>query len=137
MKIPRATIPPVQALPHPQGPPARDAAPISGDAPGRWKGSCRSVSLRTTEDVVRPIALCREYGAPLFNRGGRHRARRLDLQYRGLLDFSKYLNHILEIEGLWALGSVAEGLGANGFALLDDGGETFGKVTIGRVKGLI
>ena len=39
-------------------------------------------------------------------------------------------------QGHWALGSVAAGLGANGFALLYHGGETFGRVTIGRVKGL-
>lgn len=53
---------------------------------------------RTTEDVVRTVALCRKYGAPLFSRGTGTSLAGQTCNAAVCIDFSKYLNKILEID---------------------------------------
>ncbi len=53
---------------------------------------------RTTEDVVRTVVLCRKYGAPLFSRGGGTALAGQTCNTAVCIDFSKYLNRILEID---------------------------------------
>lgn len=53
---------------------------------------------RSAEDVVRTVALCRTYGAPLFSRGGGTALAGQTCNTAVCMDFSKYLNRILEID---------------------------------------
>ncbi|MBS1191718.1 MAG: FAD-binding oxidoreductase [Rhodocyclaceae bacterium] len=53
---------------------------------------------RTMEDVVRTVDVCRRYGAPLLSRGGGTSLCGQCCNAAVVLDFSKYLNRILEID---------------------------------------
>jgi FAD/FMN-containing dehydrogenase/Fe-S oxidoreductase len=52
---------------------------------------------RTIEDVIRTVALARKYGAPLLPRGGGTSLAGQSCNVAVIIDFSKYLNKILEL----------------------------------------
>ncbi|HZX33515.1 MAG TPA: FAD-binding and (Fe-S)-binding domain-containing protein [Rhodocyclaceae bacterium] len=53
---------------------------------------------RTVDDVVRTVALCRQYGAPVLSRGGGTSLCGQCCNVAVVMDFSKYLNRILAID---------------------------------------
>ncbi|MEW6297898.1 MAG: FAD-binding oxidoreductase, partial [Thermodesulfobacteriota bacterium] len=53
---------------------------------------------RDTDDVIRAVAVCREYGAPLLPRGGGTSLAGQCCNVAVVLDMSKYLNGVLEID---------------------------------------
>ncbi len=53
---------------------------------------------RSTDDVIKTVALCRKYSAPIFNRGAGTALAGQTCNVAVCLDYSKYLNHILEID---------------------------------------
>jgi FAD/FMN-containing dehydrogenase/Fe-S oxidoreductase len=53
---------------------------------------------RTVDDVVEAVRLCREYGAPLLSRGGGTGLAGQTTNVAVVIDFSKYLNRVLEID---------------------------------------
>lgn len=52
---------------------------------------------KTVEDVERAVAICREHGAPITNRGGGTSLAGQCCNVAVIIDFSKYLNRILEL----------------------------------------
>ena len=59
---------------------------------------------RTVDDVIATVAICREYGIPLFGRGAGTSLAGQTCNVAVVLDFSKYLNTLLELnpEERWA-----------------------------------
>ncbi len=59
---------------------------------------------RTIDDVITAVAICREYGVPIFGRGAGTSLAGQTCNVAVVLDFSKYLNQLLEIDpkGRWA-----------------------------------
>ena len=53
---------------------------------------------RTTEDVVRTVAICRRHGVPVTSRGGGTSLAGQACNVAVVLDFSKYLNEVVEID---------------------------------------
>ncbi|HEY8128229.1 MAG TPA: FAD-binding and (Fe-S)-binding domain-containing protein [Hyphomicrobium sp.] len=53
---------------------------------------------KRVEDVVETLALCREYGAPFLSRGGGTSLCGQSCNAAVLVDFSKYLNSIIELD---------------------------------------
>src|SRR5258708_8904404 len=53
---------------------------------------------KSTDDVLATVALCRQYGAPLLNRGGGTSLAGQCCNVAVVLDYSKYLNRILEVD---------------------------------------
>ena len=53
---------------------------------------------KTTEDVIKTVALCRKYKAPIFNRGAGTALAGQTCNVAVCLDYSKYMNAILEID---------------------------------------
>jgi FAD/FMN-containing dehydrogenase/Fe-S oxidoreductase len=53
---------------------------------------------KTLDDVIATVALCRQYGAPLLNRGGGTSLAGQCCNVAVVLDYSKHLNRILEID---------------------------------------
>ncbi len=53
---------------------------------------------RTTDDALAAVAICREMGAPLLSRGGGTSLAGQCCNAAVVLDFSKYLNKVLEID---------------------------------------
>src|SRR5437868_14606150 len=52
---------------------------------------------KTTEDVERAVAICRRFGAPITNRGGGTSLAGQCCNVAVIIDFSIYLNRILEL----------------------------------------
>src|SRR5579863_9129740 len=52
---------------------------------------------RTKEDVVETVALCRKYGAPLLSRGGGTSLAGQCCNVAVVIDWSKYMHHIVEL----------------------------------------
>ncbi len=52
---------------------------------------------KTIDDVVATVALCREYGMPIFGRGAGTSLSGQTCNVGVVLDFSKYLHHVLEL----------------------------------------
>ena len=65
---------------------------------------------RTIDDVVATVAACREHGAPLLSRGGGTGLAGQTTNVAVVIDFSKYLNRILEIDAEQKLARVEPGL---------------------------
>ena len=65
---------------------------------------------RSTDDVVETVRLCREYNAPLLSRGGGTGLAGQTTNVAVVMDFSKYLNRILEIDPERKLARVEPGL---------------------------
>ena len=76
------------------------AAAPSTRPTARTTGRCRSASSipRDVDDVVATIAVCREHGAPILPRGGGTSLAGQCCNVAVVIDFSKYLNRILEID---------------------------------------
>src|SRR5713226_5711062 len=55
---------------------------------------------RSIEDVVQTVALCRRYDAPVLPRGGGTSLAGQGCNVAVVLDFSKYLNRILELDAV-------------------------------------
>ncbi|HST16908.1 MAG TPA: FAD-binding and (Fe-S)-binding domain-containing protein [Gaiellaceae bacterium] len=69
---------------------------------------------RTTDDVVATVAACREHGAPVLSRGGGTSLAGQCCNVAVVIDFSKYLNRVLEIDAERRLARVQPGV------ILDD-----------------
>ena len=69
---------------------------------------------RTVDDVIATVAACREQGAPLLSRGGGTGLAGQTTNTAVVIDFSKYLNRIDEIDSGQRLARVEPGL------ILDD-----------------
>jgi FAD/FMN-containing dehydrogenase/Fe-S oxidoreductase len=65
---------------------------------------------RTVDDVVETVRLCREYNAPLLSRGGGTGLAGQTTNVAVVIDFSKYLNRVLEIDPEKRLARVEPGL---------------------------
>jgi FAD/FMN-containing dehydrogenase/Fe-S oxidoreductase len=68
------------------------------------------VTPRNNEDVIAAVALCREYGAPLLCRGGGTSLAGQCCNVAVVLDFSKYMNRILEIDPARRMARVQPGV---------------------------
>src|SRR5437868_5414881 len=53
---------------------------------------------RTVDDVIATVAICRELGAPLLSRGGGTSLAGQCCNFAVVMDFSKYLHAIAEID---------------------------------------
>src|SRR5438876_2774797 len=53
---------------------------------------------KTVDDVVAAVAVCREHGAPVLARGGGTSLAGQCANVAVVIDFSKYLNRVLEID---------------------------------------
>ena len=76
---------------------------------------------RTTEDVVETLAACRRFGAPVLSRGGGTSLAGQCCNVAVIMDFSKYINRVLDIEARKSLATVQPG------CVLDDMREAAGK----------
>src|SRR5579859_7068345 len=65
---------------------------------------------RSTDDLVAALEICREYGAPLLSRGGGTSLAGQCCNAAVILDFSRYLNHVLEIDPERKLARVQPGV---------------------------
>jgi FAD/FMN-containing dehydrogenase/Fe-S oxidoreductase len=65
---------------------------------------------RRLEDVVETLAVCREYGAPVLARGGGTSLAGQCCNFAVVLDTSKYLNHVLDIDAERRLARVQPGV---------------------------
>ena len=53
---------------------------------------------KTADDVIATVAACREHGAPIFARGGGTAIPGQTVNFGVLLDFSKYMHRLLELD---------------------------------------
>ncbi|HEX3686864.1 MAG TPA: FAD-dependent oxidoreductase, partial [Gaiellaceae bacterium] len=65
---------------------------------------------RSVDDVVATMRLCREHGAPLLSRGGGTGLAGQTTNVAVVIDFSKYLNRVLELDPERKLARVQPGL---------------------------
>src|ERR1700740_965771 len=65
---------------------------------------------RTCDDVIAPLATCREHGAPILSRGGGTSLAGQCCNAAVVMDFSKYLAQILEIDPACKLARVQPGV---------------------------
>ncbi len=65
---------------------------------------------RNNDDVIATVTLCREYGAPLLCRGGGTSLAGQCCNVAVVLDFSKYMNRILEIDPARRIARVQPGV---------------------------
>jgi FAD/FMN-containing dehydrogenase/Fe-S oxidoreductase len=65
---------------------------------------------RTTDDVVETVRACREHGAPILSRGGGTGLAGQTTNVAVVIDFSKYLNRIIEIDPERRVARVQPGL---------------------------
>jgi FAD/FMN-containing dehydrogenase/Fe-S oxidoreductase len=65
---------------------------------------------RTVDDVIATVAACREHGAPLLSRGGGTGLAGQTTNVAVVIDFSKYVNRVLEIDPERRLARVEPGL---------------------------
>jgi FAD/FMN-containing dehydrogenase/Fe-S oxidoreductase len=65
---------------------------------------------RTVDDVIATVAACREHGAPLLSRGAGTGLAGQTTNVAVVIDFSKYLNRIVEIDPAQKLARVEPGL---------------------------
>ena len=64
---------------------------------------------RTVDDVVRTVALCRKYGAPITSRGAGTSLAGQTCNVAVIIDCSKYLNRIVEIDPIRRIARVEPG----------------------------
>src|SRR5947207_15377715 len=74
---------------------AGDRALYSTDASNYRQVPIGVVVPRSIEDVIATMALCGEHGAPLLSRGGGTRLAGQCCNTAVVVDYSKYLNHVL------------------------------------------
>lgn len=75
-----------------------DRALYSTDASNYRQIPIGVVLPRDTDDVVTAISVCREFGAPIVARGGATDLAGSACNAAVVIDMSKYLNHVLEID---------------------------------------
>ncbi|MGB4256219.1 MAG: FAD-binding and (Fe-S)-binding domain-containing protein [Phycisphaerae bacterium] len=64
---------------------------------------------KTIDDVVQTVALCRKHAAPIFSRGGGTSLAGQCCNVAVVMDFSKYMHHVLRIDPDRKLGTVQPG----------------------------
>jgi FAD/FMN-containing dehydrogenase/Fe-S oxidoreductase len=64
---------------------------------------------RNKQDVITTVGLCREFGAPITSRGGGTSLAGQTCNVAVIIDFSKYMNHVLSIDPAQKLGRVQPG----------------------------
>jgi FAD/FMN-containing dehydrogenase/Fe-S oxidoreductase len=64
---------------------------------------------KTIEDVIHTVALCQKYGAPLLSRGGGTSLAGQCCNVAVVMDFSKYLNKVIEIDPVKKIARVQPG----------------------------
>src|SRR5579884_408804 len=64
---------------------------------------------RSKEDVVQTMALARQFGAPILSRGGGTSLRGQCCNVAVVMDFTKYMHHVLHIDPNQRLGTVETG----------------------------
>ena len=69
-----------------------------------------AVIPRDTEDVVETIALCREFGAPVTSRGGSTSLAGQTCNVAVIIDYSKYMRQIVQIDSARKLARVQPGV---------------------------
>jgi FAD/FMN-containing dehydrogenase/Fe-S oxidoreductase len=81
-----------------------DRALYSTDASNYRQIPMGVVLPRDADDVVETVAVCREFGAPIVSRGGGTDLAGATCNAGVVMDMSKYMNHVLEIdwENKWA-----------------------------------
>jgi FAD/FMN-containing dehydrogenase/Fe-S oxidoreductase len=81
-----------------------DRALYSTDASNYRQIPIGVVLPRDADDVVETVAVCREFGAPIVSRGGATDLAGSTCNAAVVIDMSKYMNHVLEIdwEHRWA-----------------------------------
>src|SRR5438874_1837106 len=77
---------------------AGDRALYSTDASNYRQVPIGVVVPKSIEDVIATMALCREHGAPLLSRGGGTSLAGQCCNTAVVVDYSKYLNHVLVID---------------------------------------
>src|SRR4051812_34914627 len=65
---------------------------------------------RTIGDVIETVASCRTHGAPVLSRGGGTSLCGQSCNVAVLIDFSKYMNHVLEIDPAQRIARVEPGV---------------------------
>jgi hypothetical protein len=79
------------------------------DGPNYRQAPIGVVIPRSKDDVVRTVALARQYGAPVLSRGGGTSLRGQCCNVAVVMDFTKYLHHVLHIDSGRRLGTVEPG----------------------------
>jgi FAD/FMN-containing dehydrogenase/Fe-S oxidoreductase len=74
-----------------------DRALYSTDASNYRQIPIGVVLPRDADDVIATVALCRAHGAPIVSRGGATDLAGATCNAAVVLDFSKYMNHVLEV----------------------------------------
>ncbi len=77
---------------------AGDRALYSTDASNYRQIPVGAVVPRDADDVVAAVAVCREFGAPIVSRGGATDLAGATCNAAVILDMSKYMNHVLDID---------------------------------------
>ncbi|MGH2518120.1 MAG: FAD-binding oxidoreductase, partial [Ktedonobacterales bacterium] len=93
---------------------AGDRALYATDASNYRQVPIGVVVPRSVEDVIQTVATCAQYGAPVLNRGGGTSLAGQCCNVAVVLDYSKYLNNVLEIDPERKLARVQPG------TILDD-----------------
>ncbi|MFI5229528.1 MAG: FAD-binding and (Fe-S)-binding domain-containing protein [Gemmatimonadales bacterium] len=75
-----------------------DRALYSTDASNYRQIPIGVVLPRDADDVVETVAVCREFGAPIVSRGGATDLAGASCNAAVVIDMSKYMNHVLEID---------------------------------------
>src|ERR1044071_3717103 len=65
---------------------------------------------RDKRDVIQTVALCRKYGAPITGRGGGTSLAGQCCNVAVIIDFTKYMNHVLEVDAERRLVRVEPGI---------------------------
>jgi FAD/FMN-containing dehydrogenase/Fe-S oxidoreductase len=87
-----------------------DRALYSTGGSNYWQQPIGIVIPRSVDDVIEVVRVCREHGAPLLPRGGGTSLAGQSCNVAVIIDFSKYLNRILEIDAERKLARVQPGL---------------------------
>src|SRR5687768_194294 len=77
---------------------AADRAMYASDASNYRMVPLGIVLPRDADDVIATVAICRQYGAPIFGRGGGTSIPGQTVNSGMLIDFSKFMNEIVELD---------------------------------------
>ncbi|HEX7101773.1 MAG TPA: FAD-binding and (Fe-S)-binding domain-containing protein [Nitrolancea sp.] len=104
-----------------------DRAIYSTDASNYRQIPIGAVLPRDTRDVIETISVCRRYGVPILSRGGGTSLAGQTCNTAVVLDFSKYMNQVLDIDTDQSTARVQPGLILDHLrAAADEYGLTFG-----------
>ena len=88
---------------------AGDRALYATDASNYRHTPIGVVIPKDNDDVIATLALCREYGAPITSRGGGTSLAGQCCNTAVILDFSKYMNRVIEVDPVKKLARVQPG----------------------------